>query len=266
MPPVPAPAHTRIARRKLSDQVGDQIKQWVITSRLEPGDRLPPEGELVARFGVGRGTIREALKALEVQGLVRVRPGPSGGPQIAEVRFETAAGLLGNYFYFQRLDTDAIYEMRRQLEPQMAASVVGLLTEADFERLEALNCACATEPDETEDRRRQRLDELEFHNVLARRCPNPLLSFYSRFINRLLSDVVVFRRMYVPKERRIAQENHRAHTDLLAAYRSEDREAVRQIMVRHMCDCTRHVAELQAVVEARFLDDEPVAIPLERGA
>jgi GntR family transcriptional repressor for pyruvate dehydrogenase complex len=253
-----------IPRRKLSDQVAAQIKEWLMTARLRPGDRLPQERDLMARFGVGKGTIREALKALEVQGLVRVATGPGGGAVISEVHYKTAAALLGNYFYFQGLDTDAIYEIRRLIEPEMAASVVGHLTAKDFVRLEQLIERCSGEPEEVEDRRRQRLDELEFHNVLARRCPNPLLSFQCRFINKLLADVVVIRQMYVPKQKRISQENHEAHFELLAAYRKSDRDAVRQIMAQHMEQCSGHVAHLKAVVEARFLTEEPATITLER--
>jgi len=253
-----------LTRRKLSDLVAGQIKEWLMSAGIGPGDRLPQERDLMSRFDVGKGTIREALKALEVQGLVRMSTGPSGGAAVSEVRYETAAGLLGNYFYFQELSTEAIYEARRLLEPVTAALAVGHLTEEDFRRLEQLIESCAREPEEIDERRRQRLEELEFHNVLARRCPNPLLSFQCRFINKLLSDVVVFRKMYVPKQRRIAQENHVAHVELLEAYRRDDRERVHEAMTRHMEECSCHVAELEAVVRARFLSDETVTVSLDR--
>jgi DNA-binding FadR family transcriptional regulator len=258
-----SPAHS-LTRRKLSDLVVDQIKQWLMSAGIRPGDRLPQERDLMVRFDVSKGTVREALKALEVQGLVRMSTGPSGGASVSEVRYETAAGLLGNYFFFQDLSTEAIYETRRLLEPQMAASAVGHLTEEDLKRLELLIESCAREPEEVDERRRQRLDELEFHNVLARRCPNPLLSFQCRFINKLLADVVVFRKMYVPKQRRIAQENHAAHVALLEAYRREDLNGVYSVMTRHMQECTSHIADLEAFVKARFLTDETATVSLER--
>ena len=70
---------------KRSDLVAQEIKRLITEKDLSPGDRLPRESELQAQFQVSKGTIREALKALEVQGLVTMSTGPSGGGTIAEV-------------------------------------------------------------------------------------------------------------------------------------------------------------------------------------
>jgi DNA-binding FadR family transcriptional regulator len=249
---------TRLSRRKLSDQVVDRIKHWLMAKNIKPGDRLPQEKELMDLFGVSRGTIREALKALEVQGLVSVATGRSGGAVVAEVSYQTAAGLLGNYFYFQKLQAAEIYDLRQLIEPEMAVSVVDRLTESDLKRLEKLIESCANVDDTPESRRRQRLEELEFHNVLAARSPNPLYSFTCRFINKVLADQVVFKRMYQERQLKIDRENHEAHSELLAAYRARDSVHVRRTMVRHMSECSCHVAELEAVVETRFFSDSPL--------
>jgi DNA-binding GntR family transcriptional regulator len=70
--------------------------------------------------------------------------------------------------------------------------------------------------------------------------------------------------MYVPKQRRIAQENHAAHVALLEAYRREDLNGVYSVMTRHMQECTSHIADLEAFVKARFLTDETATVSLER--
>lgn len=246
-----------LSRRKLADQVVDQVKFWLMSKNIKPGDRLPQEKELIEIFGVSRGTMREALKALEVQGLIRITAGRSGGAAVAEVGYETAAGLLSNYFYFQQLNAAEIYDLRKMLEPEMAASVVGRLSEADFLELERLIEVCTNVPDTPEARRRQRLDELEFHNVLAKRAPNKLHAFICRFINKVLSDQVVFKRMYQERQLRIDRENHDAHCELLEAYRARDRERVHRAMTRHMSECACHIVELEAVVQTRFFSDSP---------
>lgn len=249
-----------LSRRKLSDQVVDRVKYWLMSKDIKPGDRLPQEKELIEIFGVSRGTMREALKALEVQGLITIAAGRSGGAVVAEVGYDTAAGLLGNYFYFQRLSAAEIYDLRRQIEPEMAASVVDTLSEADFGRLEHLIEACMNVPDTPEARRKQRLDELEFHNVLAERAPNPLYSFICRFINKVLADQVVFKHMYEERQLRIDRENHDAHCELLEAYRARDRERVHKAMMRHMTECTCHIVELEAEVRTRFFSDSPPSL------
>ena len=143
----------RISRRKLSDQVVDRIKHWLMAKNIKPGDRLPQEKELIGPSRGQSGTIREALKALEVQGLISVATGRSGGAVVAEVSYETAAGLLGNYFFFQRLQATEIYDLRQLIEPEMAVSAVDRLTETDFKRLEQLIESCANVQDTPKSRR-----------------------------------------------------------------------------------------------------------------
>lgn len=243
-----------LARQKLSDQIVDRVKWWLMAESMRPGDRLPQEKDLVELFGVSRGTMREALKALEVQGIIRVSAGRTGGAVVAEVPYDTAANLLGNYFYFQDLKADEIYAMRRQIEPEMAVSAVGHLTEDDFTRMQELIDACDNVEDTPEARRLQRLNELEFHNVIARRSPNSLYSFNCRFINLILAQQVTVKKMYLVEQQEIDRENREAHVELLAAFRAEDAERVRRAMVRHMGECSCHIADLEAVVEKRFFN------------
>lgn len=247
-----------LARQKLSDQIVDRVKWWLMSESMQPGDRLPQEKDLVELFGVSRGTIREALKALEVQGIIRVTAGRSGGAVVAEVPYDTAANLLGNYFYFQDLMADEIYAMRRQIEPEMAVSALGHLTEDDFARMQHLIDVCDDVEDTPDARRAQRLNELEFHNVIARRSPNSLYSFNCRFINLILAQQVTVKKMYLVRQKEIDRENRQAHVDLLAAFRADDAARVHEAMTRHMGECSCHIADLEAVVEKRFFRTETI--------
>lgn len=254
----------RLARRKLSDQIVDQVKSWLMAKSMQPGDRLPQEKELLDLFGVSRGTIREALKALEVQGIIRVSAGRTGGAVVAEVPYESAASLLTNYFYFKNLQADEIYAMRRLLEPEMAATAVAHLREEDFNRLEDLIEACDDVEDTPEARRSQRLLELEFHNVIARRSPNALYSFNCQFINMILAQQVTTKRVYLVRQEEIDRENRDAHVALLSAFRALDAERVREVMVKHMSQCSCHLADLEAVLKKRFFDANNDDLILDR--
>lgn len=247
-----SPAH--LSRRKLSDQVVDRVKSWLMAKSMQPGDRLPQEKELLDLLGVSRSTLREALKSLEVQGIIRVSAGRSGGPSVCEVPYETAANLLTNYFYFKKLQADEIYAMRRLLEPEMAATAVAHMRDEDLDRLEELIEACRNPEDSPEGRRSQRLLELEFHNVIARRSPNALLSFNCQFINMILAQQVTIKKVYLIRQDKIDRENDDAHVELLAAFRAGDAAHVREAMVRHMGECSCHLNDLEAVVHQRFGD------------
>src|SRR5262245_28121356 len=64
---------------RVSQVIIDQIRELIHSGKLRPGDRLPSERELCARFGVSRVTVREALRVLEAGGLVDIRVGAHGG-------------------------------------------------------------------------------------------------------------------------------------------------------------------------------------------
>ncbi len=82
----------RIQRRGLADVIGDQLREGILRGDLAPGDRLPPERELATRFGTNRNTLREAIRALEAQGLVRARQGD--GVRVLDFHTTGDFGLL----------------------------------------------------------------------------------------------------------------------------------------------------------------------------
>ena len=132
--------------QKRGDMVVEEIKRWIAERRLTPGDKLPKEAALQELFGVSKGTAREALKSLEVQGLVTVSTGPAGGATISEVPLERTFQLVQNYLFFRDLTVAQIYAIRRVLEPELAAGAVAHLTAVDFEALERSIDACAPTP------------------------------------------------------------------------------------------------------------------------
>ena len=107
-------------RQKLSDVIVESVKRSIVTEALHPGDRLPTERELMEHFECSKGTAREALKALEVEGLVSTRTGPTGGAYLNEVGTEPASRALRNYLHFQHLDGEQVYQLRKVIEVELA--------------------------------------------------------------------------------------------------------------------------------------------------
>ena len=69
---------------KVPEMVARRILREIVDRGLTEGDRLPSEAVMLARFGVGRASLREALRILETHGLIRIKPGPQGGPVVTE--------------------------------------------------------------------------------------------------------------------------------------------------------------------------------------
>ncbi|WP_311945535.1 FadR/GntR family transcriptional regulator [Halomonas piscis] len=240
-------------RQKLAELISDDIKRWIATEGMTEGDRLPNEKTLIELYGCAKGTIREALKILEVEGLIALKTGPGGGAILRTPNMEPASRMLRNFLHFRSLDGPQVYQLRRLLEVEMAVTVIGQLSKADLDKLEANISACESSYPNDEDQRRQRFLELEFHNLLARACPNPLLSFMCRFLNDMLRDLVVVKKAYVPERKQFDKANHRYHRELIDAFRAEDAERVRRLMEEHMCDAEHHMSALEGEMAEQLL-------------
>lgn len=254
---------TRPRFQKRSDVVADRLKDWIVETALEPGDRLPQEKQLIDQFGVSKGTVREALKALEVQGLITVSTGPKGGARIAKVPLETAARLLDNYFFFEDLSVDDLYRLRLMVEPELAAMVAPLITDDDLVALENVVAFCDCAPVDPAVERDQRLADLDFHDILAERCPNPLIRFTCRFINSLIKKGFVYQQLFGPTDGRekidnmesmVSDGNH-AHRALIAAFRARDPNQARDLMRDHMQEAHAHLRRMEVTLKGGFLDN-----------
>ena len=244
---------TTLRSPKRGDLMVEEIKRWIAERRLAPGDKLPKEDELQELFGVSKGTAREALKSLEVQGLVTVTTGPAGGATIGEVPLERALQLLQNYLFFRELDVAQIYAVRRLLEPELAAGAVPHLTEEHFAALERSIETCAPHPANAEQALAQRQEDLHFHDVLAAANPNMLLRFMCQVINHLLRHSVAMGDQNTAAGHKLGETNVAAHRRLLAAARRGDAEQVRKLMVEHIDEAERHVHQVAGAVRRRFV-------------
>lgn len=242
-------------RRKRTDTIVEAIKRMIVEHGLAPGDRLPQERELMVQFAAGKGTVREALKALEVQGLIRIRTGPGGGAFIERMSEGRAMSLLSNFLFAKDLSISHIYAMRKVLEPLAAVSAIGNIDEAGFRRLNEIIAVYDHEPADAQERWNQRMAELDFHAVVAEYSDNPILTFTCRFLQRLLKDLAVCRDIYLQPEPVLRQSGIRHQRDLIAALRRRDADAVRTILTEHMSEAEQHMLGLEARLDVRFLDE-----------
>lgn len=240
-------------RQKIADLICEDIKHWIVMENLEPGDRLPNEKALMERYECAKGTIREALRVLEVEGLIKLKTGPGGGAIIHEVTIDPASRALRNFLHFQHVDGSQVYQLRRLVEVEIADSVIDHLDEAAMSRLRENIEQCQRPHDDERSQRQHRMLELEFHNVLAEYCPNPLLRFVSQFLNDLLRDLVVIKKAYKPERHAFDEANISYHIALLEAFTAKDRARVRELMHEHMCDAEHHMSALEGEMANQFL-------------
>jgi DNA-binding FadR family transcriptional regulator len=116
--------------------IRDYIKQYILEHKLKPGDPLPPEGQLVEDLGVGRSSVREAVKSLQSVGIVDVRQG--NGLYVRELNFDP---MLEAFIFGMKFDPNTLAELlqiRMWLEVSVIGDAVGHLTDVDLSKLEAV--------------------------------------------------------------------------------------------------------------------------------
>ena len=167
-------------------QVADQLRTLVIGGELASGDRLPPEGELAASFGVSRSTVREALRVLASQGLVETTRGTTGGTFVTRIRpaavtsyLETSIGLMSGT---DDLTLTDLVQARELLEVPAAALAAG---RREPEHVEALQGAIAREK-ASRGRSGKFSEHRQFHGLIIAATGNGLLRMMTDPIFRVL--------------------------------------------------------------------------------
>lgn len=248
---------------KRGDTMVEEIKKWIVTRQLTPGERLPKEVDLQTLFTVSKGTVREALKSLEVQGFITMKSGPEGGATIVEVPFDRTFQLMQNYLFFKNVDIDDIYAMRRLLEPELVAGAVAHLQRADLKRLEASIEICAPAPLSAAQVVRQRAEDLHFHDVIAEANPNPFLRFMCQLLNEMLRRMVALDGQPLDvNNTRLGKTNVAAHRAILAAIQAKDVPRARSLMLDHIVEAEGLVKRLHGAYQQRLVLDSDMRVSL----
>ena len=245
-----------VAKKSRPVKVSEEIKTWVVDRDLKQGDRLPNEAEMIAIFGVSKGTVREALRILEAEGLISTRTGPGGGSFVNKVTVEHAKSLLANYFYFEQLSLSDFYQLRKILEPELAANLAGKLTEEQLNELDALTASLPEPATSAQEEKEQHIASLRFHQRLAEFAENRLLGFVIAFMARSLTDLTVYRRLYDPPNHELAMKGREHQQRLVGALRQGDADAAREIMASHMSVAEELMAVQEAELERRLISVE----------
>ena len=124
-----------VSHNRISEAIVDQIRGLIHKEQLRPGDRLPSERELGERMGVSRVTVREAMRILEVRGLVRIRVGKGGGAVVISPSSSTIGNGLADLISLSPLSAAEVIEARQLFEVGIIPVVVDRATDEDIAAL-----------------------------------------------------------------------------------------------------------------------------------
>src|SRR5690348_9239226 len=127
-----------VAVARASSSIADQIRQAIVTGKLEQGERLPPERELAEQFGVSRVTVRDALRALEAMGLIEVRVGARGGAFVTVPTGSILGQTMSDMMMMSAVTPEDIVEARLVVELGTVTLACARATDEDLAALYAL--------------------------------------------------------------------------------------------------------------------------------
>lgn len=229
---------------KVTQKIIDQIRTAILAGRLTPGDRLPPERELMEQFQVSKQTLRESLRALEHAGLIDVRKGVGGGAFVVEVDIQVTKENLANFLYFKNLSIENLSELRILIEPHAARKAAQGITHDDLQKLKNINEAARRK---LEQNMLQDLTkyEIRFHRLVAQNTGNPILILILDFVENLMED---FKKVLKP-DRSFSESVLTAHDQIYQAIADKNPDKAAASMERHVRDVGIHLSKLKEDID-----------------
>ncbi len=176
-------AFTAVRKTRLFEGVAQQIQRLIVDGRLKPGDLLPPERELAERFGVSRSSVRDAIRTLELVGLVVPRQGE--GTVVADVSPEAVVTPIASILMRKRELIGELLDIRKMIEPPLAGRAALRASAEDIARLEDL----LRRQREKMDRGEPAVEEdAEFHYQIALAAKNSVVRRVMDVLMKLLHD------------------------------------------------------------------------------
>jgi len=229
----------------LSDMLTEQLTEAIVSKRLRPGERLPSERDLGEKFKVSRTVVREAVRSLAAQGLVRVTSGR--GVEVREINsVNVAASMRLLVRGHDRLDYGKVNEVRTAVEVQTAGLAALRARPEDVQRLQQLCDEHQRSLEEGDLANASELD-FQFHRELTRATDNELLLAMLDSISDVLREVRN-QSMNLPH---VGEEGLRAHRRILKWVSAGKPAAARQAMAEHLAEAERVWQGASRPVKAR---------------
>jgi GntR family transcriptional repressor for pyruvate dehydrogenase complex len=223
---------TPIKKTRVAEEVADRIRVLMLDGTFPAGEPLPSERHLADRFGVSRGSIRDALRTLETIGLLETRHGQGTFPH--ELSVDRLVAPLASVMAYRSDLQDELMDVRRMFEPAVARAAAQRATDEDLADLERILEA-----------QRQKLktgqsaivEDTAFHAILARATRNRVVMSIMATLNNLLVDS----RTQSLNQKGRPSRSIDGHDAVVAALREHDADAASQAMSNHI----DQIADLQ---------------------
>ncbi|MBP0441169.1 FadR/GntR family transcriptional regulator [Tianweitania sediminis] len=205
-----------------------KLRDLILSGEIEPGKSLPTERELVGDSGLSRSSVREALRVLEVEGLITTRPGRSGGSTVQLPGRGSVARSMQLFVRSHSIRVEALLETRVGVEPFLASLAALNATDREVEEMAAIHKRFEESIDNVVAYKRINLD---WHLAVARASRNEVLIALMEAVSQPIFDAADYQEVTTPEIRKAAI---RAHAGILKAIEARDAKGAAARMEKHV--------------------------------
>lgn len=219
---------------RLYQRIIEQIEDALASRTLRPGQRLPSERQLVTQFGASRSTVREALRVLESNGVIRSRPGDPNGPEILPFSSQALSKQLTRLAQVEEVDLGELISFRMVLDSSANMLAARLRSEDELAAIEA-----------TIEVMRQTIDvgyqefseaDVAFHDAIASVSRNSLIQVCNQVVRGVVLSLISDKISRSRNSKALMRESLRHHEEVLEAIRAGDGPAAVRISRRNLYD------------------------------
>lgn len=218
-----------IKTKRIYEEIIEQIRILVTEGHLQPGDRLPSERELAVQLDVSRASVREALSALEMMGLLEIRSGE--GTFIKKINLDSVVTPLTWVLSMEKDTVLELLEVRKMIEGQAVALAA---TRAKSENLRELEEALKLMYEDLQTGQLGEDADHRFHYAIAKASQNKILLRLMNAISDTMHQTLKASRIRLYEGQGAPERLYQEHSLVLDAILQQNPEQARRIMLNHL--------------------------------
>lgn len=235
------PTYVPIKSPRAFEHICDQIRAQLASGALKPGNKLPPERELAAQFGVSRNVLREALRSLEIAGLIELKKGGSGGSFIRGGNPNQVSRALQDMLYAGTISLSDFTEGRTLILEGTIKLACERATEEDFKALEE-NVQLTEEFTRAQDFDRRFDVARKFYRILAESTKNQFLVVTSDAMAKIFEEFL----KSTPHRPQLHESLIGSRRRFIKYLRARDAAKATREMTTYMVGLYQHIVSMKA--------------------